>query len=46
MCTAKGVLPLRGEDLGMGEECTDFTERDGRLDGASGGLHPHLPSHL
>ena len=33
MHAAKGVLlPLRGEDGGMGEEYIDFTELDDRLD--------------
>lgn len=39
MHAAKGVLlPLRGEDGGMGEEYIDFTELDDRLDSASGAL--------
>ena len=43
MYTAKGVLLLKGENVGMGEESIDFTELDYWLDWASGGLHSHFP---
>lgn len=46
MYIAKGVLLLRGEEVGMGEEYIDFIELDDSLDWASGDLHSHFPSHL